>query len=68
MVGTFLLFSGNTFNNYEADDILDVLLQAVDRVLKKYGIPDSKIAHLTSTPKVNSHRLFNGQIRGQRQL
>lgn len=32
----------NTFNNYEADDILDVLLQAVDRVLKKYGIPDSK--------------------------
>lgn len=32
----------NSFNTYEVEDILDVLLQAVDRVLKKYGIPDTK--------------------------
>lgn len=31
-----------SFRNFEAEDILDVLLQAVDRVLKKYGIPDNK--------------------------
>lgn len=32
----------NSFRNYEVRDLLDALLQAVDRVLKKYGIPDTK--------------------------
>ena len=31
-----------SFRDYEAEDILNALLYAVDRVLKKYGIPDEK--------------------------